>query len=99
VDQLCGISSGSNRLCSAFSNNTYGNAALGYNQENGDQGTGIYSACYDASVNQFELINTATGYQSKVTCCWRHGIQLCGRHLEHGSPRGGGPPSPAAAPF
>ena len=75
---FAGISSGSNRLCSAFSNNTYGNAALGYNQENGDQGTGIYSACYDASVNQFELINTATGYQSKVTCVGGTGYNCAG---------------------
>jgi hypothetical protein len=73
-----GISSNDNRLCSAFSNNTYGNAAKGYNTYNGDQGTGIQALCYDFSINTFVLLNTATGFQSTITCSGGTGYNCAG---------------------
>ncbi|MFZ0321940.1 MAG: hypothetical protein WAL56_22635 [Candidatus Sulfotelmatobacter sp.] len=75
---FAGISSNSNRFCSAFSSNTYGNATKGYNTYNGDQGSGIFTACYDSSINTFELLNTATGFQSVVTCSGGTGSSCAG---------------------
>jgi hypothetical protein len=64
---FAGVSKNGTRFCSAFSSNTYGNASRTYT-DNGDQGSGIYHACYDSSINTFMLLNTATGFQSTVTC-------------------------------
>ena len=75
---FAGISSNSNRFCSAFSSNTYGNAARGYNTDNGGQGSGLYVGCYDFSINTFVLLNTATGFQSTVTCAGGTGSNCAG---------------------
>ena len=75
---FAGISSNSNRFCSAFSSNTYGNATKGYNTYNGDQGSGIYTLCYDSSINTYVLLNTATGFQSTVTCSAGTGYSCAG---------------------
>jgi len=65
---FAGISKNSNRFCSAFSSNSYGHGTGTYNNDNADQGTGIYVECYDFSTNVFVLLNTITGIQSTVTC-------------------------------
>jgi hypothetical protein len=75
---FAGVSSNGNRFCSSFSSDTYGNASAGYNIDNGDQGTGLYDACYDFTLNAFELINTVTGFQSTVTCSGGTGYSCAG---------------------
>gem|GEM_PF-742469 len=74
---FAGISQDGTRFCSAFSNNAYGDSG-NYNNYNGDQGTGIYAACYSSTLNQFFLLNTATGIVSTVTCLGGTGYNCAG---------------------
>jgi len=74
---FAGISQDSTRFCSAFSNNEYGNSG-NYNNYNGDQGTGVYAACYSSTLNQFFLLNTATGIVSTVICSGGSGYNCSG---------------------
>lgn len=75
---FAGLSKDSNRFCMALSSNSYGHGTGTYNNDNADQGTGIYLECYDFSLNQFVLLNTATGIQSSVTCRGGTGYSCAG---------------------
>jgi hypothetical protein len=77
---FAGISRNSTRVVDAFSNNQYGwddNVST----YNGDQGTGIFEIAYDSVANSFELLNTATGWQSKTTCSGGTGYNCSGGTL------------------
>lgn len=77
---FAGVSKDSNRFCSAFSSNAYGHPGH-YDLDNGGQGTGIYVGCYDFAVNQFLLLNTATGIQSGTSCAGGAGYSCIGGAL------------------
>jgi hypothetical protein len=74
---FAGISRNSTRMCSVFSSNSYG-YANNYTTYNEGQGTGIYAACYDNSINKYILLNHATGYQSVATCVGGTGYNCSG---------------------
>jgi hypothetical protein len=50
------------------STNTYGDAAVGYNKYNADQGTGVWLLEYDATLNVYHLLNTGTGIWTDYAC-------------------------------
>lgn len=77
---FAGVSKDSSRFCSAFSSNAYGHPSH-YDLDNGGQGTGIYVGCYDFGLNQFVLLNTATGIQSKTSCSGGTGYACTGGTL------------------
>lgn len=62
-----GASEDGTRFCAAFSSNAYGYDGE-YDDWNGDQNSGIYVVCYDAVLNIYHLLNTATGLQSNTSC-------------------------------
>lgn len=77
---FAGISRNSTRMVAAFSTDEYGwdDDIVDYN---GDQGTGIFEVAYDAAANVFELVNTATGYQSVTSCSGGTGYNCSGGTL------------------
>lgn len=77
---FAGVAKDSNRFCSAFSSNAYGHPSH-YDLDNGGQGTGIFVGCYDFTLNQFVLLNTATGIQSRTSCSGGTGYACTGGTL------------------
>jgi hypothetical protein len=77
-----GVSIDGTRFCESTSTNTYGwiagpSGGLA-NYQSAPQGSGIYSICYSTSLNEYFLINTATGITTTATCSGGTGYQCTG---------------------
>jgi hypothetical protein len=72
-----GVSRNGTRFCSAFASDEYGFNNT-YSTFDADQGQGIYASCYDSSLNEFVLMNTATGIQSVTQCVGGTGASCAG---------------------
>jgi hypothetical protein len=75
-----GVSADSTRFAFGFSTNEYGTTGS-YTSYNGDQGTGVYAVAYSTTLNQFFLLNTATGWVSSTTCTGGSGYNCAGGTL------------------
>jgi hypothetical protein len=75
-NSFAGVSRDGTRFCTSGSTNEYG--FEGDYTFQGGQDSGQWVVCYNITTNEYTLLNTATGWQSKTTCSGGTGFDCSG---------------------